>query len=86
MTLLFTEFYLLKTALSYKDYVQVCMCLDTACLELEGCMRFSGGELPPTLTSTTGIMHVLLHTTGLSFRTNPGFTAFYAAAYYAERL
>ena len=86
VTLLFTEFYLLKTALSYKDYVQVCMCLDTACLELEGCMRFSGGELPPTLTSTTGIMHVLLHTTGLSFRTNPGFTAFYAAAYDAERL
>jgi predicted outer membrane repeat protein len=86
LTLLFTEFYLLKSASAYFDYVEVCMCLDKVCQSLDECKHFSGGELPPTLTSTTGVMRVILHTTGLSYRTNPGFTAFYAAAYDTERL
>ena len=86
VTLLFTEFYLFKTEHQFRDQVEVCMCLDAACQSSGQCHRFSGGEVPPTLTSTTGVMLVTMSTSGLAYRTNPGFTAFYAAAYDQERL
>jgi predicted outer membrane repeat protein len=85
VTLLFTEFYLYKSSV-FRDLVEVCMCLNTACEKLDECKHFSGGELPPTLTSTTGVMRVVFQASGLVYRTNPGFTAFYAATYDAERL
>lgn len=89
VTLIFTEFLLLQG----QHVVEVCTCASTACQEPGNqttggshCREFSGGIVPLPYTSLTGVMRVVVKNYVGSFRTNPGFTAAYAAAFDADRI
>ena len=88
VTLVFTEFFLVQeTGQSFVDTLSICVCADVKCLVPNSCSRFSGSNVPPSFTSTTGIMRVILETsTSSSFPSAPGFMAAYAAAYDSVRI